>query len=458
MNQIFIVPSYAKWVQFVLRRRNILLITTMLVLSISGLLWHMNNQATAQIKTTAIHNARLYSEAIAEFRTLYTSEVVIAAEKHGMTISHDYAQQENAIPLPATMSILLGKRIGELSSGVISRLYSPYPFPWRKNNGGGLPDQFARDAWAAFESDPSSSFIHFENINGKESIRYAVPDLMRASCVQCHNNHPDTPKSNWKENDVRGVLEIILPVEQSMLLAQENFQQSLMISSAIFLLIVTSIVIIVDRLRKESEFSQKLAQYTEDVNKQLEQEIVERKKAEEKLFQISRHDSLTLLANRRCFDEVIQREWKRASRNKEVISLLMLDVDYFKMYNDTYGHQAGDECLNHIADILKRVAMRPIDLAARYGGEEFMLLLPDTENKGAQKVAEIIINDIRSLNIKHNQSQVADRVTVSIGVVTTMPNQKLESIEKLISLADEALYIAKDNGRNRFAFLDTTQA
>jgi len=130
MYKSMIACSFAKWFQFVLRRRNILLIATMLILSISGLLWYVDKQATAQIKTTAIHNAQLYSEAITTFRTLYTSEVVAAAKKHGMTISHDYVQQENAIPLPATMSILLGKRIGELGSGVKSRLYSPYPFPW----------------------------------------------------------------------------------------------------------------------------------------------------------------------------------------------------------------------------------------------------------------------------------------------------------------------------------------
>jgi diguanylate cyclase (GGDEF)-like protein len=159
-------------------------------------------------------------------------------------------------------------------------------------------------------------------------------------------------------------------------------------------------------------------------------------------------DSLTGLANRRYFDEVLDKEVYRYKRSGSPLSLIMLDVDYFKKYNDTYGHLAGDNCLRLIGTTLKTVAGRIADSTARYGGEEFVALLPDTDLEGASALAERIRTAVETLAIPHSASSISKNVTVSLGVAT-MHTELLSSPEQFIGLADEAMYDAKKGGRNR---------
>ena len=166
------------------------------------------------------------------------------------------------------------------------------------------------------------------------------------------------------------------------------------------------------------------------------------------LKKASRMDSLTNIANRRRFDETIEMEWKRAFRQSEKLSLLMMDIDYFKRYNDTYGHQAGDECMRQIAMTLAKNLKRPGDLAARYGGEEFACVLPGIGTAGALKIAQRIHAAVRGLAIPHEDSDVDEIVTVSIGVATMMPAGN-EGWDQLVERADKALYQAKQIGRDR---------
>ena len=172
--------------------------------------------------------------------------------------------------------------------------------------------------------------------------------------------------------------------------------------------------------------------------------------ANQKLQQLASIDSLTQIPNRRSFDEVLEREWKRLEREKAFLSLILCDIDFFKNYNDTYGHQAGDECLKEVAKILDQVAQRPGDLAARYGGEEFALVLPNTNNAGAVYIAEIILSSIRTQKLIHESSQISSYLTVSLGIATIIP-QGSSSPKWLIAKADEALYRAKLTGRDRYA-------
>jgi diguanylate cyclase (GGDEF)-like protein len=159
-------------------------------------------------------------------------------------------------------------------------------------------------------------------------------------------------------------------------------------------------------------------------------------------------DGLTGVHNRRFFDERVNAEMGRAIRNQTALSLIMLDVDFFKRYNDHYGHQAGDDCLRRVASTLKNSLMRAGDHVARYGGEEFVCLLPDTDYTGAMQLAEAIRNEIRGLQIEHAESSVAPYVTVSLGV-GCKPANLHGSAMTLISLADTQLYKAKEQGRNR---------
>ena len=166
------------------------------------------------------------------------------------------------------------------------------------------------------------------------------------------------------------------------------------------------------------------------------------------LERLSWLDGLTGVANRRSLDTALNREWQRAQRDKTGVSLLMLDIDFFKLYNDHFGHQAGDDCLKMVAATIARVATRPGDLAARYGGEEFAVLLPGTSSEGAASVATRILDAVTTLNILHPRSTVSNIVTLSIGISTLLPNEELHPFH-LVGFADEALYRAKEAGRNQ---------
>jgi diguanylate cyclase (GGDEF)-like protein len=157
------------------------------------------------------------------------------------------------------------------------------------------------------------------------------------------------------------------------------------------------------------------------------------------LKRLATSDGLTHVANRRHFDEHLQQEWQRMMREQLPMSLILCDIDFFKAYNDTYGHQVGDDCLRKVATVIQKAAKRSVDLAARYGGEEFAVILPNTDLEGAEQVATSIRDSIQNLGVAHD---------VSIGVSCTIPNQ-IVAPEMLIAAADRALYQAKAEGRDR---------
>ncbi len=188
-------------------------------------------------------------------------------------------------------------------------------------------------------------------------------------------------------------------------------------------------------------------------------EVIERtadlNEANQRLETLSQTDSLTHIANRRLFDSEFEQEWSRAQREGAHITLIMIDIDCFKAYNDLYGHQAGDECLRKVAECLKTSLRRPADLLARYGGEEFVILLPNTKN--AAIPAKRCCADIQALNIPHQASSVAKVVTASVGGISLIPTSNI-SAEYALSLADSAMYQAKASGRNRVKLLKAPQA
>ena len=179
-------------------------------------------------------------------------------------------------------------------------------------------------------------------------------------------------------------------------------------------------------------------------------DITNRKQLEEKLDRMSRTDALTGLANRREFDEILSAELNRARRSNQPLSLLMLDIDFFKRYNDTYGHQAGDSCLKDIAGVLKDSTKRAGELAARYGGEEFAVILPATSSEDAFLVADHILHAVTGLEITHEASDTAPYLTISAGITTCIPERGMTP-DDIIKHADDALYQAKENGRNGIA-------
>jgi diguanylate cyclase (GGDEF)-like protein/PAS domain S-box-containing protein len=170
--------------------------------------------------------------------------------------------------------------------------------------------------------------------------------------------------------------------------------------------------------------------------------------ANEELRRQAERDGLTRVANRRRFDAVLAQEWARMAREGSALSLIMADIDYFKRFNDTYGHQAGDDCLCAVARAIEGSAKRPADLVARYGGEEFAVILPGTHAAGARRVAEFIQVAVTALAIPHAGSEIGPVVTISLGVACRRPAQGVPSAE-LLAAADRALYRSKEGGRNR---------
>jgi diguanylate cyclase (GGDEF)-like protein len=171
--------------------------------------------------------------------------------------------------------------------------------------------------------------------------------------------------------------------------------------------------------------------------------------ANRELESLSRQDGLTGIANRRYFDSYLLTEVKRASRERQPLSLILADVDHFKAFNDCYGHQAGDDCLRQVASTLKAVGRRPADLAARYGGEEFAIVLPATAMEGAVDVAKSLAGAIEAMAIPHVRSGVSPTISLSQGIASMIPAQETTP-ESVIQLADQALYQAKQQGRNRY--------
>lgn len=178
----------------------------------------------------------------------------------------------------------------------------------------------------------------------------------------------------------------------------------------------------------------------------LGRELRRRQDAEQGLATLAATDSLTNLPNRRRLDQVLRQEWARAKRNARPLSVLMVDVDRFKAFNERHGHQGGDQALRRVAATIQRCIRRPADLAARYGGEEFLIILPETDRQGAHQLAE---NLRRQIEMQPPYANDVQPVTVSIGVATHAPDCPQHSLDALLRAADEALYQAKHNGRNQ---------
>jgi len=197
--------------------------------------------------------------------------------------------------------------------------------------------------------------------------------------------------------------------------------------------------------RKRLEKMNELLNIEINLKTEIEKEL---KDANRELSRLSSLDGLTCIANRRRFDEYLTKEWERLKREKKPMSLIMCDIDYFKKYNDKYGHQEGDKCIKNVAGVIEECSMRPADLSARYGGEEFAVILPDTPVKGAEHIAEAIMEKMNEISMPHEASEVSEHVTLSIGIGTLVPLSGNKPAD-LIHNADRALYEAKHQGRNR---------
>ncbi len=240
---------------------------TILVLSIifcSGTLlalWYLSHATTTLVQSAALQGITLHAESLMELRNLYTSEVVDRLSDHDIEVTHDYRDKPGAIPLPATFSMELGRRISLRGSGMVVRLYSNYPFPWRKD--GGARDDFEQQALAALQAHPQQPYYRFEEFQGRASLRYATADVMHAECIGCHNTRPDSPKHDWKVGDVRGVLEIIRPLDSVVAQSRADLRDIFILFGALLALGLGALALVITRLRRVSvELEDQVAQRT----------------------------------------------------------------------------------------------------------------------------------------------------------------------------------------------------
>lgn len=399
---------------------------------VAAMILHISSMQSKLLKESALNTAIHYSRAISEVRSLYTNDVIKAAISKGMTVTHNYLEIEDAIPLPATFSMRLGELLSQHSDQVKSRLYSAYPFPWRKDTGG-LVDEYSRDAWRELSIDPAKPYVQFVDTEQGMLLRYATADLMESGCVDCHNAHPQTPKRDWKIGDVRGILEITMLLKGGSQQVDEQIQSMQLIYSAVGLVMFFGIGFANYRVKSSRAALEIRTQELELANTQLKN--------------LSLVDALTGIPNRRQYDAQLATEVSNARRSKSSLSMLVIDIDYFKQYNDSYGHYRGDKVLGRVAEMAQQSLIRETDFIARYGGEEFVVLLPFTESAGAVKIAELIRERIAAERIQHDSSEQNGIITVSIGIASQLFDEN--QADELFERADAALYKAKQLGRNR---------
>ena len=448
------------WWVGLLHQRTILVLALIFGVAIAVTLFYTARLGRNLIESAALGEAARLTVALAEFRTLYTSEVVVRAQQRGIEVTHDYATREGAIPLPATLSMLLGDQIGQAGSGATVRLFSNYPFPWRTN--GGAQDDFEQQAIEQLQQNPAQPFFRFEKVSGKGVLRYATADLMRASCISCHNSHPDSPKTDWEVGDVRGVLEVTLPLDVAVAETRSGLRGLTLLLVTLGVMGLSGLALVVRRLRRSSfELSQKVDERTADLEyhkERLEAEIAQRTAAEDQLRHDAMRDALTGLSNRAVLVDHLNGCIERAKRHHDYkFALLFLDLDRFKVINDSLGHTVGDQLLVAIAQRLDG-CLRSMDTIARpegtavsrLGGDEFVILLDDISDVAdASRVAQRI-QDAVTKPFHLSGHEIATSASIGIALSAT----GYENAQDILRDADTAMYRAKAAGKACFEVFD----
>jgi len=253
------------------------LMSLIFLASVIFLVVYVVNLQNSIVSSAALDSAKSYSDALKEFRTIYTSEVVARVNKHpDFKVSHDYLEHKFNIPLPATLSMALGSRISEQHTGTEVHLYSPYPFPWRVNTG--LNDDFRRKAWQAVTEQKKTTYYEFTEYKGRAVLRFATADIMQQNCVNCHNNHLNTPRTGWKTGDVRGVLEIIHPINISESKTFDGVQGIIILASVIAGLGFMGLLFMVYRFNATTRYLEDCVQKRTQEIKKIEKSLAYSKK------------------------------------------------------------------------------------------------------------------------------------------------------------------------------------
>jgi diguanylate cyclase (GGDEF)-like protein len=275
-----------------------------------------------------------------------------------------------------------------------------------------------------------------DGVEAVEVARRERPDLVMMDIEMPNKNGYEAAREIVRERDADWLPIIFLSASES----DQDLEKAIESGGSDYLLKPVSLVVLgakINSMRRIDDMRRKQV----DLARQLSA-------AYRELENISQRDALTGASNRGHLDAYLEQELLRARRSRTPLSVILADADFFKAYNDHYGHQSGDYCLQQIVQALRTACRRPADLVARYGGEEFMLVLPETPAEGAALVAEAARKAVLECALPHAHSAASDRITISVGVATAAPQKEITP-ERLIAIADEALYRAKSLGRNR---------
>lgn len=393
--------------------KNIIVISLVWIVVIcSSLLWNYFGALKEQDRI-AFSSAESFFQQIVVTRAWNAEHGGLYAQVTETTRPNPYLQTENrdlhfnsSLNLTKIDPAFMTRQISEIakkSQGI--QFHSTSLNPIRPEN---KPTELEAKYLHQFELTPLGKGEFIDGPNGA-SYFYMAPLITEQSCLKCH------AKQGYKEGDIRGGISVSLPFKAEI---------------PLHIIVISHFVIGLVGLLGLAFLGKKLDVSYSTIKTQ------------------AIMDALTGIPNRRSFSESILHAFKRSKRENEPLSIIMCDIDNFKKFNDTYGHGAGDQCLKDIAQSLLSSLNRPNDFCARYGGEEFIVVLIDTDLSGAMEVAERIRLSIAEMKIKHLGSPPENVVTMSLGVAT-LENDSLTSYEKLIQYADEALYSAKDSGRNQ---------
>jgi len=271
-------------------KHTILLLSILFISGLAAALVNMSNLSSDLIRSQAVQSSALYAQAIKEARTLYSKNVVSRVKEiPGIHVITDYTPQPGGIPLPATYLIELSKSITDQNPGMSVRLYSDYPFPSRIQEGGAR-DDFEKTALSYLRQNPTASFTRFENFQGRPALRYAEADIMKPSCVVCHNTHPDSPKRDWKEGDVRGVLEITRSLDSFIDQTRAGLSSTFTTLGGLLALALVGITLVITRLRQTSEEMElRVIDRTSQLSQTNEALLEEKVKVEQSALQAQEH-------------------------------------------------------------------------------------------------------------------------------------------------------------------------
>ncbi|MGB3512710.1 MAG: adenylate/guanylate cyclase domain-containing protein [Microcoleaceae cyanobacterium] len=387
-----------------LYKRTILVLSLMFCIGIVVGLWNTYRLSSSLIKSQLLQNSSQYAEVMQEARTLYSSEVITAAKAiEGIDITHNYKDQEKAIPLPATFLIELGEHI-QNNPGMSVRLYSNYPFPWRQAEGGPR-DNFELKAIRYLEKNPNSQFYRFVKFQGRPSFRYAQADIMKPSCVSCHNSHPDTPKNDSKVGDVRGVLEITQPLDDIVKKTNAGLRDTFFTLAGCSTLGIAGITLVISRLRRTSQ--------------ELELRVIER--TAELVKEKEKSESLLLnILPEQIAEKLKQGDHQIAEAFTEV-TIMFADIVGFTKLSEKIPAEDLVKLLNKIFSEFDRLSDRHRLEKIKTIGDAYMVAsgLPVIRTDHAEVVAEMALDmqqEISKFNFRH-RCQLSIRIGINSGPV-----------------------------------------